>query len=155
MRDFQIALVSVLLLLPSTTFAQDAEKRIKRSDLPAAVEKTVGSEAHGAKILGFSVETENGASYYEAALKVDGHSKDVLIDGKGKVVEVEEEVAFDSLPANVKHALQAKAADAKIAKVESLTKDGVLVAYEAHIRRGGKSSEVQVGPDGGQLLHEE
>jgi len=43
----------------------------------------------------------------------------------------------------------------KIGKVESITKQGKLVAYEAHVTTNGKRSEIQVGPDGRPLAHEE
>src|ERR1700674_2675912 len=72
------------------------EKKIKRSDLPAAVEKTVTAETQGATIRGFSKESENGQNFYEAELIVNGHSKDILIDANGAIVEVEEQVAMDS-----------------------------------------------------------
>jgi hypothetical protein len=55
----------------------------------------------------------------------------------------------------VKAGLQAKAGKGKIVKVESLTKKGKLVAYEAQVETNGKKSEVQVGPDGKSLDHEE
>jgi hypothetical protein len=42
-----------------------------------------------------------------------------------------------------------------IAKVESLAKNGKLVAYEAVVRNGKKRSEIQVGPDGKKLSHPE
>lgn len=135
--------------------AQEQEKKIKRSDLPPAVEKTVVAQSGGATIKGFSEEKENGQTFYEAEMTVNGHSKDVLIDGSGTVVEVEEEVALDSLSAEVKAGLQAKAGKGKITKVESLTKKGKLVAYEAKVVTDGKKSEVQVGPDGKPLDHEE
>jgi len=51
--------------------------------------------------------------------------------------------------------LQAKAGNGKILKVESLTKKDKLVAYEAKVETNGKKSEVQVGPDGKPLNHEE
>jgi hypothetical protein len=51
--------------------------------------------------------------------------------------------------------LQAKAGKGKITKVESLTKKDKLVAYEAQVVTNGKKSEVQVGPDGKPLDHEE
>ena len=51
------------------------EKKIKRSDLPAAVEKTVTAEGQGATIRGFSKERENGQTFYEAELIVNGHTK--------------------------------------------------------------------------------
>jgi hypothetical protein len=131
------------------------EQKIKRSELPAAVEKTVAAQSQGAVVRGFSREKENGQTYYEAEMTVNGHNKDVLIDETGQVVEIEEQVAIDSLPSGVKEGLQAKAGQGKILKVESITKHDKLVAYEAHVNIAGKKSEVQVGPDGKGLDHEE
>ncbi len=141
------------LLLVGTASAQ--EKKIKRSDLPPAVEKTVAAQSEGAIIRGFSTEKEKGQTLYEVAMTVNGHSKDVLIAADGTVVEVEEQVTLDSLSPEVKTGLQAKAGKGKILKVESLTKKGKLVAYEAQVETNGKKSEVQVGPDGKPLDHEE
>ena len=81
--------------------------------------------------------------------------RDVLIGADGSVLEIEVEVALDSLPAAVKAGLLQLAGSGKITKVESLTKRGVLVAYEAQVRTGTKRSEVQVGPDGKPLAHPE
>ena len=148
-----IAIVAGGLLLAGVSSAQ--EKKIKRSELPPAVEKTVAAESTGATIKGFSTEKEKGETFYEAEMMVNGHSKDVLIAADGTVVEVEEQVALDSLSADVKAGLQTKAGKGKILKVESLTKKGKLVAYEAKVDTNGKKSEVQVGPDGKPLDHEE
>jgi hypothetical protein len=131
------------------------EKKIKRSDLPAAVEKTVAAQSRGATVRGFSREEENGQIFYEAELIVGGRSKDVLIDANGAVVEVEEQVEVGSLPVAVKDGLQAKAGKGRLLKVESITKHDKLVAYEAQVMTGGKRSEVQVGPDGKAISHEE
>jgi hypothetical protein len=147
-----ILLAAVLLF---AGFAVAQEKKIKRSDLPPAVEKTVAAQSAGATVKGFSKETEKGQTYYEAEMTVNGHSKDILIDTNGAIVEVEEEVAIDALPAGVKAGLQAKAGEGKLVKVETLTKQDKLVAYEAQVTKGGKKSEVQVGPDGKPLDHEE
>jgi hypothetical protein len=141
------------LLISLMSVAQ--EKKISRSDLPAAVEKTVAAESRGATIRGFARETEDGQLRYEAELMVNGHSKDVAMDASGAIVEVEEQVAMDSLPAAVKDGLQAKAGKGKLTKVESITKHDKLVAYEAQVMTDGKRSEVQVGPDGKPLDHEE
>jgi hypothetical protein len=148
-----VAIAAGGLLLAGTASAQ--EKKIKRSDLPPAVEKTVAAQSEGATIKGFSTEKEKGQTLYEAEMMVNGHSKDVLIAADGTVVEVEEQVVLDSLSADVKAGLQAKAGKGKILKVESLTKKGKLVAYEAQVDTNGKKSEVQVGPDGKPLDHEE
>jgi len=148
-----VALVATGFLLAGIASAQ--EKKIKRSDLPPAVEKTVAAQSEGATIKGFSTEKEKGETFYEAELMVNGHSKDVLIAADGTVVEVEEQVAMGTLSAEVKAGLQAKAGTGKILRVESVTKKGKLVAYEAKVETNGKKSEIQVGPDGKPLDHEE
>lgn len=148
------ALVAILTLaLAGTSLGQ--EKKIKRSDLPAAVEKTAQALSQGAVIRGFSEEKEKGQIFYEAEMLVNGHTKDVVMDANGAVVEVEEEVVLDQLPAEVKAGLAAKAGKGKITKVESITKKDKLVAYEAQVTTDGKRSEVQVGPDGKPLDHQE
>lgn len=148
-----VLLLAGALACAGISSAQD--KKITRADLPPAVEKTVAAESAGATIKGFSQEKEKSGIFYEAEMVVAGHSRDVLIDASGAVVEIEEEVALASLPAEVKAGLQAKAGKSKILKVESLTKKGKLVAYEAKVETNGKKSEVQVGPDGKPLDHEE
>lgn len=144
--------VSTLLF---ATIAIAQGKKINRSDLPAAVEKTVAAQSQGATVRGFSREKEKGQTFYEAQLMISGHSKDVLMDASGAVVEVEEQVEIGSLPTAVNEGLQAKAGAGKLLKVESITKHGKLVAYEAQIMTGAKRSEVQVGADGKPLDHEE
>lgn len=142
-------------LLALTLAASAQEKKIDRSTLPAAVEKAVKAETGGATIKGFAQEHEHGKTFYEVETIVDGHTRDILFAVDGSIAEIEEEVALDSLPANVQAALKTKAAGASIDKVESLTKKGTLVAYEAQIKRNGKAAEIQVGPNGQKLSHEE
>jgi hypothetical protein len=149
-----LGLVSVAILLMANALWA-AERKIQRSELPPAVEKAVVEQSKGAKIRGFSKETEDGATFYEAELLVDNHTKDVLMDTNGTVVEVEEQVAIADLPAAVRDGLQAKSGKGTLTKVESIRKRDHLVAYEAQVVTGGKRSEVQVGPDGESLDHEE
>jgi hypothetical protein len=137
------------------TVASAQEKKLKRSDLSPAVEKTVAAQSAGATIKGFSTEKEDGKTLYEVEMIVSGHSKDISMTADGAIVEIEEEVVLDSLSPEVKAGLQAKAGPGKITKVESLTKKDKLVAYEAQVMTNGKKSEVQVGPDGKPLAHEE
>jgi len=151
-RRTSIAFVAGLLIV-GVSSAQ--EKKIKRSDLPPAVEKAVAEVSKGATVKGFSEETDKGKTTYEVEMIVNGHTKDVELDPSGAIVEIEEQVAMDSLPANVKAGLAAKAAGGRIRNVETITKNGKLVAYEAHVDTAGKKSEIQVGPDGKPLDHEE
>ena len=148
-----IAVAAILLFVLPPISAR--EKRIKRSDLPPAVERSVVENSRGATIRGLSQEREHGRTFYEAELIVNGHSKDVLIDTTGAVVEIEEQVAIDALPPPVRAELQAKAGRGKLLKVESRTKNGKVVAYEAQVLTKGKKAEVQVSPDGRALEHEQ
>jgi len=86
---------------------------------------------------------------------VDGHTKDIQIAEDGTLNEIEEEVQMDSLPSELQARLKAKARGATITKVESLTKHGAIVAYEAATLKGSKTGEIQVGPDGKNLAHSE
>ena len=147
-----LVLPAVVLTL-SVAHAQ--ETKLKRSQLPPAVEQTVARESQGATIKGFAREIDKGQTFYEAELIVDGHAKDILMNKKGNIVEVEEEVALDSLPANVQDGLRKAAGAGTIQMVESLTKNGKLVAYEGHVKTGKRRSEIQVGPNGEKLKRPE
>ena len=153
-RAITVAAAATMFLSVSVS-GQDHEKKIKRSDLPTAVENTVVEQSQGATIRGFSQAKENGQTFYEAEFVINGHSKDVLMDVNGAVVEVEEQIPTESLSPAVRDGLQAKAGNGKIIKVETLTKKGKLVAYEAKVLTSGKKSEVQVSPEGKPLDHEE
>ena len=149
-------IVSALLIgLAAASVTQAQEKKLKRQQLPPAVEATVAKESQGATIKGFATEVEKGRRLYEVELTVDGHSKDISMDRNGNIVEVEEEVKMDSLPAAVRAGLRKAAGTGTIGIIESLTKGGKLVAYEAHVRRGAKHSEIQVGPNGEKLARPE
>jgi uncharacterized membrane protein YkoI len=152
-RTLKVAAIAVTAF--SLTLVVLAEKNIQRSALPPAVEKTVQAQSQGATIKGISSETEDGVFQYEVEMTVNGHGRDIAIAKNGTLLEIEDEVAMDSLPAAVKSALTAKAAGTKITKVESLTKKGKLVAYEAATLEGAKKGEIQVGPNGEKLAHEE
>jgi hypothetical protein len=145
----------IFLSLSLAALAISQETKIKRSQLPPPVLATVVAQSQGATIRGFSKEKEKGQTYYEAELVVGGQSKDVLIDAQGNIVEVEQEVALAALPSAVRAGLQEKAGEGTLLKVESLTKHGKLVAYEAQVVTKGKKSEIQVGPDGKSLKHQE
>ena len=89
-------------------YGQDGEKKVKMSDLPAPVQKTVREQSKGATIRGFAQETENGKTSYEVEMRVKGHNKDVLIDSSGAVLAVEEQVALNALRPAVKAELVRK-----------------------------------------------
>lgn len=166
MKRYNFAVMLALaLFLAVSAFAQEkkeksegaykGEKHLKKSDLPAAVQKTADEQSQGATVKGYATEMENGKRVYEVELELNGHGKDVTIAADGTVLEIEEEAAMDSLPAEVRDGLKKKAGTDNIAKVETITKNGNLVAYEAVVKSGNKSKEIQVGPNGETLKKKE
>ena len=155
MKTLSKIFIATLTAVCLCYIASAQEKKITRAQLPAAVEKTVAHESEGATITGYAKETEHGQTFYEASLLVNGRRKEILLDKNGEIVEIEEEVSLNSLPASVQQALTKAADGGTIATIESLTKSGKLVAYEAHVKHGRKMSEIQVGPNGEKLKQPE
>lgn len=151
-RRIAIALSLIACMLSAgASLAQETERPARMKDLPQAVQATVREQSRGAVVLGLSVETENGQTFYEASLKVKGRIRDVLIDANGNVVEVEEQVTLASLPPAARAEIVRQAGKGRILMVESISKNNAIMAYEAHVRTAGKISEVKVDPYGKPL----
>lgn len=134
------------VLCAATAFS--AETKVKMESLPAAVQAAIKSQLKDATILGITSEKENGKTTYEVETKLAGKGRDVTFDQKGAVVETEDEVDINSIPAAAKAALQKRASTGTITKVEKIT-EGSAVSYEAEIKtKAGKSVEAGVNADG-------
>jgi uncharacterized membrane protein YkoI len=125
-----------------------AEKKVALESLPPAVHAAVKEQTKNATLVGVSTEKEKGRTTYEVETKVNGKSRDVVLSQTGALMEVEEEVDLDSIPAPAKAAIRKRAAGGVIVKVEKLTA-GAAVSYEAAIKtKAGKNIEVGVNADG-------
>lgn len=144
-------IIMLAVLVVAVQQEPEQEQRVTRRELPPAVARTVAAQSKGATVRGYSRERENGQTFYEVELLVNGLSRDVLIDTTGAVVEIEEQVAPADVPVVVREALLAAAGTGKLRSVESVTKGGQIVAYEGHVNTNGKWSEVKVDPDGKKL----
>ena len=120
---FARVLVCVMfaLILCLATNVSAEEKKLKKSDLPTAVQKTADEQSKGATVRGYGSEIEGGKKVYEVELTINGHSRDVTIAADGAVLEIEEQVALDSLPAAVREGLQRKAGAGKILSIRTST----------------------------------
>jgi len=154
---------AVACLIPLLALSQESgqkqERKIELSELPPAVQKTVAKEKTGFSVSGFEQETKNGQTVYEAKFRIPGSflktDKSITMDASGSVIEAEEWISKYALSKAVLQGLSAQAGNGKIVKFKEITKNGQLVAYEAKVMKDGKKSEVQVGPDGKPLDHEE
>lgn len=137
----------LLGVMLSSFVAMGAEKRVAMKDLSEPVRKAVMAQSKGAMIRGVTKEIENGRTEYEAELTINGRGKDISFDSTGKVISVEDEVELASLPTAARAVIQKAVGSGTLRKVESV-KEGGKFFYEASIRKGGKSWEVQVDRDG-------
>jgi uncharacterized membrane protein YkoI len=133
---------AVLVLGAAVVFA--ADKKIQAKDLPPAVQKAVQDATRGATIKGYAREVEGGKPMFEVETTVNGHSRDLLFDASGTLVEIEEATNLDAVPAAVRTALEARG---HVLTVEQVTK-GKTVTYEATVEKNGKKSEVAVNSAG-------
>ena len=135
----ELLLISAMLM---------GETKVSIESLPAAVQAAVKEQTKNATLVGLSRETEHGKTQYEVETTVNGKSRDVTLDKTGAVIEVEEQVEIETVPAAAKAAIEKKAATGKITKVEKLTA-GSAISYEAAITtKAGKKTEFGVNADG-------
>jgi len=118
-------------------------------DLPPAVRATVESQTKGAEIKALSKETENGRTTYEVETIVNGKHRDLEIDSRGAVVEIEEETTAAEIPVAAKATIARKAAGGRVVRLETVATGGAITAYEAeYIDKNGRQREVRVKADG-------
>lgn len=71
------------------------------------------------------------------------------MDTKGNLLVVEESTTIDAIPAGAKASILKRVADGKLRTVETFTKPGQPLMYEAaYIDKKGKHHEVLVKADG-------
>ena len=128
MTDHRFVLAAVLVVLGASG-ASGADKKVQMKDLPAPVQQVVREQTKGAATVGLSEEREGGRVFYEVETKVNGRTRDLLVDSAGAIVEIEEEVLLDAVPPAVRSAFTAAG---KVLKVEAVTK-GTTVTYEAQV----------------------
>ena len=129
--------------------AQDKPKdqAVDLKVLPPPVLKAFKAAYPNAVIKGASKEVEKGMIQYEVE-SVDGKlNRDLLYMADGKVIEIEETIAPENLPAPVKQTLAKDYPGATVLKAEILTKDGAK-AYELSIESKGKKFGLTIDPQG-------
>ena len=129
---------------------QEQERKVKESEVPKAALEALKKQAAGAAITEFSEEIEHGSKFYEGSWKTAAGKVDVLVTESGALVEIEERVSADQVPAAVMAAAKKAAGDAAMS-LEKKTE----ISYEVHFKKGDKHHELVITPDGRQQEHEE
>lgn len=137
-----IRIAGSLLLVVS--FA--AAEKVKWNALPKPIQDAIAAETKGRQIKAIEKEVEDGKTLYEVETVANGRTRDLAFDDAGALIESEEEVAIDSIPAAAKSGLEKAAGGKRIRHVEKLTK-GSQVRYEAEIGTLFKKSEIAMNAD--------
>ena len=145
--SLSIVMGTTLTLTICTGIIRAGEKRVGYGDLPPAVQETTQRESQGRMVKGYSKEVEDGRTAYEVEMVADGKSRDILIDSSGRVIEVEQQVSLDAIPAPAMAAIKKGAGGGSILKVEEVKSDSET-AYEAQILSNRKHRELRVHADG-------
>jgi hypothetical protein len=141
-------IILVCLAIVALSGFAAGEKKYALKDLPPAVQKGVEGELKGGEIKNISKETEHGVTQYEVETMLNGKHRDFNVDIKGSVVVVEEETAFESIPAAAKVAITKKVADGKLGMVETVLKGGESTYEATYTTKAGKKHAVIVKADG-------
>jgi len=137
---------SVLVVSTSAVSAQP-KKKLTKENLPAAVLSAFEKSYPNATIKGVGLEKERGKTFYEIESLDGTTSRDLLYAPDGKVQEIEEGIAQDSLPDAVAKALKKHYSTSQIKKVEKIIK-GTNITYEIRVQKNNRATEVVIDPSG-------
>ena len=136
------------IALTAAVLAVENEQRIKKSEMPEAVQATADRESAGATVRSYGKGVEKGQAVYAMDLVAGGHAKKILIGGDGNVVSVQEEVPFAQLPPEIQAGLKQQAGKGRIDRVVAISKNTAVTGYEARLSANGKTSRIELGVDG-------
>jgi hypothetical protein len=149
MANKLIVLLGMVALGSFALAEENKEKVLQFKQLPAAVQKTVQDNLNGGEIRNITKEKEDGVEQYEVESFLNGNSRDFNVDTKGNLLVLEVATTMGDIPTPAKSSILKKVADGKLSAVETFTKTGQPMMYEASYRDAkGKKHEVLVKADG-------
>jgi hypothetical protein len=130
---------------------EDQERQVMEAEVPAPALAALKKLAGDAQITEFAEEVEHGHTFYEGSWKApSGGNVDGLVTTTGDLVEIEERVNADQVPAAVlAMAGEMAGKDARLG-FEKKT----MILYEVKFSKNGRFHEVLLTPDGRQVKEE-
>ena len=130
---------------------KEQEREVTEAEVPAAALAALKKLAAGARITEFAEEIEHGHTFYEGSWRAPSRGKmDVLVTAAGDLVEIEEQVSTDQVPAAaLAVARKAAGKDAKLS-FEKKT----MILYEVKFRKDDRRHELLLTPDGRRVEEE-
>ena len=140
-RNTMIAVMTGVILLIGMFTVQAQEKKINVKDLPKAVTAAFQKTYPKATITGASTEMEDSKSMYEVESKDGTINRDLLFTEQGEIFEIEESMSIESLPVDIKSALDKQFTKYRLIKAEKVT-HGAKVEYEFKVKSHKKTFAV-------------
>jgi uncharacterized protein YxeA len=123
------------------------EEEIPVSEVPEAARKVISAQAAGGKIISTEKVFEDGKTAFDAVIEKGGKQSEISVAPDGKIVGSEDDIPLSEVPEAARKTINAKAAGGKITSIKKVLEDGKTV-FAAVIEKGGKQTEITVGPDG-------
>ncbi len=140
-----------ILVLAQNAAAGNDERKLTEKEVPPAALATLKKLAGAATITEFEEETEFGHKCYEAVWKGPGGEIEAEVTADGELIELEEDITADQVPAAVKAAAEKEAGkDAKITYTRV-----TIHGYEVEFKKDGKGKEMTLTPGGGKMGEED
>jgi len=136
---------------PEAAQEKEVERKITEAEVPEAALATLKKLAAGAEIVEFTEEVEYGSTFYEGTWKNPaGANVDVLVTATGDLVEIEEQISTDQVPA----AALKVARKAAGKKVELAFEKKTMFLYEVKFQKDDMGYELLLSPDGRKVEEE-
>jgi hypothetical protein len=148
-RNRLIAGIALGLVL--SVAALGAEKKIKQSKLPPAVQQAAEAQSAGATVTGYTSNEVEGAMVYRMDLVAEGLTRAIVMDSQGGVLSVEQQVGWNELPADVQKNFESVSSKGKLGAVSTVSENGAVVSYVAVLVVNGERHLVRVKPKVAEL----
>ncbi len=122
----KMMLLISLAMLSSFVFAQKKQKL----EVPTEVKKAFATRFPDAKVE----EWQKKGDFFEAEFELNKIEQSVLIDAKGDILEIEEEIKVKQLPSSIFAYVAKNYPKQKIKEASKITNAAGIVTYEAEIK---------------------
>jgi uncharacterized membrane protein YkoI len=118
---------------------------ITLAEAPAAVRKTIETEAAGWGLNGIDRNVEEAGATYDVAVTKNGRTQSFTVDDDGTLLSIA--VPLEEAPAAVQKAIQAQANGAQIRSIDKNV-DDTEITFEVETVRAGVKTSFTLGEDG-------
>ncbi len=118
-----------------------------QDSLPPAVASVFQQSYPAARVLHVSKERRDGKVVYEIESRDGDTRRDLIYSPVGAILEIEERIPADSVPAVVRSAAERRVAGGTLVGAERVTR-GKVILFEVQLRLNGRSRFLTYDPEG-------